>query len=169
MAKATYPAVLERAPEGGLGIWFPDFPGCVSAVDEPSIPEAKAAAEEALSLHVAGMIEDGEALPKPSSLHDIASDDGNDVFALLLVPVEAPKASAVPNVRVNVILPEPLLARIDGAAALVSMNRSSFLAHAAKREIERVRATSKRSPEAEAFSKRLANPIVTARPSKRAR
>jgi predicted RNase H-like HicB family nuclease len=139
MAKVTYPAVLERGPEGGLGIWFPDFPGCVSAVDTLSVDDAQAAAEEALALHIEGMMEDGETLPRPSSIHAIGPEDGSDIYAVLIVSVKAAKAAPVSNVRVNVILPEPLLERIDTAASRLSMNRSSFLAEAARREIERSR------------------------------
>lgn len=134
MAKTTYIAILERGSDGGLGISFPDFPGCVSATETDSVVEARAAAEEALDLHVAGLVEDGEVLPKPTGLHAIGPEDvaGMDFVSFLPVTVEVPKAQPVENERVNVILPKSLLARIDGTAGRLGMNRSSFLAMAAR-------------------------------------
>ena len=51
---------------------FPDFPGCVSA--GATLDEARHMAQEALELHVAGMIEGGDQLPFPSSLEAVMAD-----------------------------------------------------------------------------------------------
>jgi predicted RNase H-like HicB family nuclease len=40
---------------------FPDFPGCVTA--GRTSEEARRRAAEALSFHIAGMVEDGEKIP----------------------------------------------------------------------------------------------------------
>lgn len=62
-------AVLEYGENGSIGVYFPDLPGCVSAADttEKAIENAK----EALSLHLFGMEEDGDEIPKPSELPHI--------------------------------------------------------------------------------------------------
>jgi predicted RNase H-like HicB family nuclease len=110
---------------------FPDLPGCVTA--GTSLDEARSFAEEALALHLSGMAADGEAVPEPSSLEAIMNDPENRDSVAVLVPVksEAPRA-----VRVNITLPEDVLARIDAYAERSGMNRSGFLAYAAKREME---------------------------------
>jgi len=59
-----YPAYFRRVASGGYSVDFPDLPGCVFAID--SLEEALAMAREALSLHLYGMVEDGDAIPKPS-------------------------------------------------------------------------------------------------------
>lgn len=64
----VYRALLVKdAPDDAtLGVVFPELPGCVSAGDD--INDALRMAHEALALHVAGMIADGEALPTPAAL-----------------------------------------------------------------------------------------------------
>jgi predicted RNase H-like HicB family nuclease len=64
----VYRAVLVRhAPDSvTLGVVFPKLPGCVSAGAD--VDDAVRMAHEALALHLAGMIADGEALPGPVAL-----------------------------------------------------------------------------------------------------
>ena len=42
-----------------------------------TLDDARAMAEEALALHVEGMVEDGEAIPEPSTLEEVMSDPDN--------------------------------------------------------------------------------------------
>jgi hypothetical protein len=86
-------------------------------------------AEEALALHLKGMEEDGEAIPAPSSLEAVMSDDNNRAGIAVLVP-EPEAADKV--LRVNITLPESLIKRIDA----VRDNRSRFLAQAAERALQ---------------------------------
>ena len=62
MRKLTYYAVFEPSTNGSYGVYFPDFPGCVSMGDNFS--HAERMAFEALSLHIYGMEQDGDALPR---------------------------------------------------------------------------------------------------------
>lgn len=121
MSREFFPAIIERATDG-FGVYFPDLPGCVSAGD--TIDQAARAAAEALALHLHGMSEDGDAIPRPSAIDNIERDPEVDEVTRLLVPAELPGR----KVRVNVMLDEGLLAAIDAAAA----NRSQFLADAAR-------------------------------------
>ena len=57
----TYLAVFETDEKPGIGVWFPDVPGCVSSGND--FDHALAMAKEALGLHINGMEKDGEALP----------------------------------------------------------------------------------------------------------
>ena len=126
-----YIALIHKDADSDYGVSFPDLPGCVTA--GTSLDEARSFAEEALALHLSGMTGDGEALPEPSSLEAIMNDPENRDGVAVLVPFksEAPRA-----VRVNITLPEDVLARIDAYAERSGMNRSGFLAYAAKREME---------------------------------
>src|SRR5260370_14620300 len=61
-----YIAYLHKDRDSDFGVSFPDFPGCVTA--GRTLEEARRMAAEALALHIAGMIEDGEMVPDPSNL-----------------------------------------------------------------------------------------------------
>ena len=118
--------LIRKDTDSDFGVDFPDFPGCISA--GTTLDEARRMAQEALELHVGGMIEDGEALPVGSSLETIMADPENaDAVAFV---VTAPEA-ADRTVRVNITLPERLLRRIDERAK----NRSAFLARAAEKAL----------------------------------
>ena len=54
-------AIVHKETESDFGVSFPDFPGCITA--GKNIDEAKDMAQEALTLHIQGMLEDGEQLP----------------------------------------------------------------------------------------------------------
>ena len=98
-----------------------------------SLGDAQALAEEALTLHVDGLVEDGEALPEPSTLDSVMElpDSKGGVAIRVAVKTEAPKC-----IRVNVTLPEDILERIDKSATSRGLTRSAFLTRAAKRELE---------------------------------
>ena len=118
-----YPAVVETDEAGGLGVFFPDLPGCVSAGDTQG--EAADNAAEALALHLQGMLDDREVAPAPSRLDAIERDADVQEVARLLV--RAPEAKLE---RVNVSFDGPLLLAIDKAAEQRGQTRSSFLKEA---------------------------------------
>jgi predicted RNase H-like HicB family nuclease len=123
-----YIALIHKDAGGDFGVSFPDLPGCVTAGLD--LDDARAMAEEALALHLAGMAEDGEPIPEPSSLEAVMAERANrDAVAIL---VKAPPATAK-AVRVNMTLPENELEQIDRFAAEQGYTRSGFLLHAAKR------------------------------------
>jgi predicted RNase H-like HicB family nuclease/outer membrane murein-binding lipoprotein Lpp len=125
-----YIALIHKDPDSDYGVSFPDLPGCVTAgVD---LDDARRMAEEALALHLAGMAEDEEPIPEPSSLEAVMAERENrDAVAIL---VKAPPAMAK-AVRVNMTLPEDELEQIDRFAAEQGYMRSGFLLHAAKKAI----------------------------------
>lgn len=120
--------------EATCGISFPDFPGCISAGD--SIEDVIALGGEALALHIEGMIEDGEPLPKPRSTAEIIADPDLDEWRhgaeYAWVPVIMDQGS--PR-RVNISLDVGLLDAIDSEAKRRGMSRSALLASAARKEI----------------------------------
>ncbi len=126
---SEYIALIHKDPSSAFGASFPDLPGCISAAD--TLEELRPMIEEALGFHIEGMIEDGEAVPEPSTLDEILKTEGyTDAVAVMVV--KAPEMAEA-TVRVNITLPEKTLAQIDRKAAAQGMSRSSFLAQAAKR------------------------------------
>ena len=122
----SYIGLIRKDTDSDFGVDFPDFPGCISA--GTTLDEARRMAQEALELHVGGMIEDGEALPVGSSLETIMADPENaDAVAFVVTVPDA----ADRTVRVNITLPERLLRRIDERAK----NLSAFLARAAEKAL----------------------------------
>ena len=87
-----YPAYFRRVPSGGYSVDFPDLPGCISAGD--TLEEALAMAREALSLHLFGMDEDGEAIPSASDPSALPAE--HDAF---VSPVEGRPDMARDEVR----------------------------------------------------------------------
>jgi predicted RNase H-like HicB family nuclease len=128
---ANYIAIVHKEAKSDFGVSFPDFPGCVTAGQ--TVDEAKDLAQEALALHINGMVEDGDQLPPPSKLEDIMADeDSAEAVAYLVVSVPDTKPRTV---RVNITVPEMTLKQIDAAAKKRGMSRSSFLVHLAQNEI----------------------------------
>jgi predicted RNase H-like HicB family nuclease len=128
---ANYIAVIHKDPKSDFGVSFPDFPGCITA--GTTIDEAKDMANDALSLHVKGLLEDGEDIPSPSKLEDIMENpDYSDSVAILVVSVSEAKPRSV---RVNITVPEDILRKIDNIAKQRGMSRSSFLVNAAQNAI----------------------------------
>jgi predicted RNase H-like HicB family nuclease len=127
----NYIGLIHKDADSDYGVSFPDFPGVVTAGKD--LDDARAMAEEALTFHIDGLLEDGEAIPEASSLEEVmAVPDNKDGVAILV----AVKTDAAKSVRVNVTLPEDVLAQIDKFAKERGLSRSGFLAQAAKRVIE---------------------------------
>lgn len=121
---------LIHEERGVFGISFPDFPGCISTGD--SFDEAVVRGEQALRLHIDGMLEDGEVMPFLRSAGDIMTDPAmaDDVAgaAAYAMPFPVPEKA----VRINITIDEALLRQIDQGAAARGISRSGFLAAAAK-------------------------------------
>lgn len=82
--KFIYPAVFEQG-EHGIGIFFPDLPGCLPCADD--YLEAFKNARECLRLHIYGMLKDGDELPVPSRLEAILLEK-NEALALIEVDLD---------------------------------------------------------------------------------
>lgn len=61
----SYAVVIERAEDGGYGVWCPDLPGCVAVADTQD--QALADMRKAIEMHLAGMREDGQPIPHPAA------------------------------------------------------------------------------------------------------
>lgn len=85
-----YPAVIGKGPEDSVyGVVFPDFWGCVSAGD--TVEEATAMGEEALGLHVWGMLRDNDPIPEPTPLGDVQLEPDEEGFLIVPIPLNVPE------------------------------------------------------------------------------
>jgi len=120
-----YIAYLHKDKSSDFGVSFPDFPGCVTA--GKTLEEARKLAVEALTFHMAGMIEDGEALPEASTLDQLAGDPSLKGAVAFLVSAEAPEKT----VRINITARDSQIEVIDGLARKAGMTRSSYMVQSA--------------------------------------
>ncbi|HEY1931146.1 MAG TPA: type II toxin-antitoxin system HicB family antitoxin [Acetobacteraceae bacterium] len=127
-----YPAIIEQADEG-FGVYFPDLPGCTSA--GASVQAAARNAQEALQAHIDLTAEHGEALPEPTDLDRVVVEPDVVEVGRMLLRAEVPGRS----VRVNITLPEELLAAVDRYAARTGHTRSGLLALAVRERMQRDR------------------------------
>jgi predicted RNase H-like HicB family nuclease len=125
-----YIAYLHKDKGSDFGVSFPDVPGCVTA--GRTLEEARQLAGEALTLHIAGMLEDGEALPKPSTLDELASDRNMRGAVAFLVSAEAPEKT----IRVNITARESQIEAIDRLARERGMTRSAYMVQSATRVVD---------------------------------
>ena len=119
---------LAEKMDGGYSVFFPDFPGLGSAGD--TLEEARKNAKEGLIGHLELMIEDGESIPKASSLDKIMKLPDAKECIPLIVSIIAPSGKAQ---RINITIDSALLHAIDSAAMSQHKTRSALLAEAAQR------------------------------------
>ncbi|WP_407310953.1 type II toxin-antitoxin system HicB family antitoxin [Desulfosporosinus sp. SB140] len=81
-----YPIVVEKAEDGGLGMYFPDFPG--TAILSIDIADGIRKAKEMLVDLVLDKEEQGQPLPVPSEPENITLFDANDriIFVEVYMP-----------------------------------------------------------------------------------
>ena len=121
-----YIAYLHKENKSDFGVSFPDFPGCVTA--GRSLDEARRRAPEALAFHIAGMLEDGEKIPKPSRMDNLVGDPDRQNAVAFLVTTDFKKAKTV---RVNVTARENQIELIDRLARQAGMTRSAYMVQSA--------------------------------------
>ncbi|WP_095206069.1 type II toxin-antitoxin system HicB family antitoxin [Paenibacillus sp. O199] len=100
-----YPAVVEKADDGGVGLYFPDVPG--TAVLAPDIQTAVKDAKNMLIDRILEMEQNNMAIPAPSDLDVIEMNDPSDriVFVEVFLPPYR-DAAANKSVTVNCTVPQ---------------------------------------------------------------
>ncbi|HXG29419.1 MAG TPA: type II toxin-antitoxin system HicB family antitoxin [Nevskiales bacterium] len=132
---ASYIALLRKDRNSDYGVEFPDFPGCVTA--GATLDEARKQAQEALAFHVEGMLEDGDPIPEPSTLDQLAAREDLRHAVPFLVELDLARLSG-PAQRINITVPERALRRIDAAARKLGETRSAYLVRAALKQADAV-------------------------------
>ncbi|MED0765522.1 type II toxin-antitoxin system HicB family antitoxin [Aneurinibacillus thermoaerophilus] len=81
-----YPVVVEKAEDGGLGMYFPDLPG--TAILAPNLIDGIKQAKEMLANLILDMEEKGIEVPKPSEPENIELLDATDriIFIEIYMP-----------------------------------------------------------------------------------
>ena len=120
-----YIAYLHKDRKSDYGVSFPDFPGCITA--GITLEEARRMAVEALTFHIEGITEDGEAIPQPSSLDQLAKDPAMKGAVAFLVTVDITEKSK----RFNITARKSQMDEIDRRAKRSGMTRSSYIVAAA--------------------------------------
>ena len=129
-----FPIVIHKDACSGYGVTVPDLPGCFSAGD--TLDEAIESAREAIACHIEGLLMDGELIPARASLeeHQANEDYRGGVWAIVAVDIS--KLSSKTR-RINITLPERVLAIVDQAAVREGQSRSGLLARAALSYVQR--------------------------------
>ena len=122
-----YPVVIHKDTDSDYGVTVPDLPGCFSAGS--TMDEALADAVEAIATHVEGLLLDGEPIPGPTEVesHRGNADYSDGIWAVVMVDLSKVSGSAR---RINVSIPERILARVDDYAKETGDSRSSLMAAA---------------------------------------
>ena len=125
---------LPKRKKDAYGVVVSDIPGCFSAGD--TADEALANAEEAIIMQLEDILDRGGTIPEPSSLESIINQvkPGWACFGVAINRAHISTKAA----RVNVTIPEGVLAMIDEAAEREHKNRSAFLTDAALEKINKV-------------------------------
>ena len=123
-----YPVVIHKDRDSDYGVTIPDLPGCFSA--GATADEALGNAIEAIECHVEGLLIDGESIPQgmPIEHYRAKREFASGIWALVAVDLSKLSGKAK---RVNITLPERILAQIDSFASQTGDTRSGLLAHAA--------------------------------------
>jgi predicted RNase H-like HicB family nuclease len=124
-----YPIAIESGDSGhAYGVVVPDLPGCFSAGD--SMDEALTNVQEAILLHIEGLLDDGNPVPKPSEVGRLRRkrEFRNWTWAIVDVDLSQLGDKAA---RINITLPRRILRAVDAHARRHGETRSGFLARAA--------------------------------------
>lgn len=124
-----YPVAIESGDaRHAYGVVVPDLPGCFSAGD--TLDEAIANAQEAILLHLEGLLDDSKAIPKPSTIERLRRkrEFRNWTWAVVDVDMSQLGDKAA---RINITLPQRILRAVDSHARRMGESRSGFLARAA--------------------------------------
>ena len=123
-----YPVVIHKDKASDYGVTVPDLPGCYSAGE--TMEDALTNAVEAIECHLEGLLFDGETIPEaqPMEVHQKNRKFANGTWALVTVDLSKLASKAK---RINITLPERVLALVDEQAKREGESRSGLLARAA--------------------------------------
>jgi predicted RNase H-like HicB family nuclease len=122
-----YPVVLHKDSSSAYGVTVPDLPGCFSAGD--TMEDALGNVVEAIECHLEGLLFDGDVIPEAQSVevHQKNKNFRGGTWALVSVDLSRLASKAR---RINITLPERVLALVDEQAKREGESRSGLLARA---------------------------------------
>jgi len=122
-----YPVVLHKDKSSDYGVTVPDLPGCFSTGD--TMEDALDNVVEAIECHLEGLLFDGEVIPEVQSVEVHQKDKNFRGGTWALVNVDLSKLASKVK-RINITLPERVLALVDEQARREGESRSGLLARA---------------------------------------
>ncbi len=138
-SRPKWAVAFDHDPEVGMwGAVVLDLPGCTSGGD--SLEEARSNVREAIAIYIADAQEETGVVPSPLGLENILriaetdADMRERLEGAIVLESDAGELKSR-SVRVQITMNEGLLARVDQVAESVGMNRSAWLAEAARRLI----------------------------------
>jgi predicted RNase H-like HicB family nuclease len=123
-----YPVVIHKDPNSDYGVTVPDIPGCFSAGE--TIETALDMAKDAILCHIEGLLIDEEPIPQPSPIDQHWDNPEFEGGKFMLVEID-PSAVWGKSTRINLTIPEKVLANIDRYVDQNGGNRSAFMTEAA--------------------------------------
>lgn len=129
-------AVEQGDATHAFGVRVPDLPGCFTGGD--TFDQAIKNAQEAIALHLEGLVEDEEPIPNPSAIDSLLQDPEYQNVIWGLVEVDISKYLGKSE-KINITLPSLLIKRIDDhvSRGKKGASRSGFLAEAALEKLAR--------------------------------
>ena len=123
-----YPAVFTYEEEQEIAVFFPDLDVATSGENED---DALLSARELLGVVLSGLEEDGDVIPKASSLRDVVVKENEKVVLIDVFMPSYRMASVNRSVNRTVTLP----AWLNAAALEVNLNFSQVLQEALKEKL----------------------------------
>jgi predicted RNase H-like HicB family nuclease len=129
-----YPVVIHKDKKTDYGVTVPDLPGCFSAGD--TMEDALTNAVEAIECHLEGLLLDGDEIPQaqPVEVHLKNRNFAGGTWALVSVDLSKLRSKTK---RINITVPERVLALVDEQARREGETRSGLLARAVMEYIGR--------------------------------
>lgn len=124
----NYPVVIHKDNDSDYGVTVPDLPGCFSAGS--TLEESLENVKEAIMCHAEGLMLDGEPVPSPTSIENHRDNELFKKGIWAVVTVDLSRISGKAK-RVNITIPERLLAQVDHFAKEVGETRSGLFLSAA--------------------------------------
>jgi predicted RNase H-like HicB family nuclease len=128
MSEMRYPVVIHKDKTSDYGVSVPDLPGCFSAGD--TLEDALTHAVEAIECHLEGLLLDGDEIPPAQSVESHLKNKAYAGGTWALVTVDLSRLASKAK-RINITLPERVLALVDEQARREGETRSGLLARAA--------------------------------------
>jgi len=128
-----FPVVLHTDDGSHFGVTVPDLPGCFSGGD--GVEHALESAQEAIDLHLEGLLEDGADIPTPRPLTEHRSNPDFVDGLWALVEVNTARFDGRTE-KINITVPRRLRVQIDAYAKARGSTRSGFLVEAARKAME---------------------------------
>ena len=121
----TYAAVMAKEADGGYSVRFPQLDGCITEGD--SLTDAIRMAQEAMSLHMYGIEQDGEIIPE-AVFDNINLNSGEMVVPITAWMTPFREEMATRSVKKTLTIP----AWLNDAAEKRKVNYSQVLQNALK-------------------------------------